>query len=268
MGLVFLGVLAAGRADAAKNRYPAPVGYVNDFAGIVDPAYADSITALATELRQKTGSELAVVTLRDLGGETIDPAATALFKEWGVGRSGQDDGVLVLLTLAERKVRIEPGYAVEGVLPDGRCGAIIRRIMGPDLSAGRYGPGLLAGARAVAGAIAAEKGVTITGSIDPPAVGAGGKEAPAWVLLVLFVMMMLFFTGLSRAVSRFGGRGPYRDWRTGRRGPRDPWGGFGGGWGGMGGFGGGFGGGGGGGGGGFGGFGGGRSGGGGASGGF
>lgn len=255
--------VAAGThsALAAEKRFPEPVGYLSDFAGIVDPPSADSITALATELREKTGAELAVVTLRDLGGETIEPVATALFKEWGVGRAGHDDGVLVLLALEERKVRIEPGYGLEGPLPDGRCGAIIRRVMGPDLSAGRYGVGLLAGARAVAGAIAAERGVTITGSLEPPAVGATANEAPGWVLLVVFIMMVLFFSMISRAASRFGGHGTYRDWRMGRRGSNDPWGGFGGGWGGMGGFGGGSGGG-------FGGFGGGRSGGGGASGGF
>ena len=265
LGAILLGGAGAeSTLAAAAKRFPEPVGALSDFAAIVDPASADSIATLATELRQKTGAELAVVTLRDLGGETIDPAATALFKEWGVGRAGHDDGVLVLLALQERKVRIEPGYDLEGPLPDGRCGAIIRRVMGPELSAGRYGPGLLAGARAVAGAIAADKGVTITGMIEPPAAAATGNEAPAWVLLIIFVMMILFLSMISRAASRFGGHGTYRDWRMGRRGSNDPWGGFGGGWGGMGGFGGG----GGGGGGGFGGFGGGRSGGGGASGGF
>jgi len=261
--LALVGAASAGPARAAERPFPEPRGYLSDFAEIVDPASADSIMSLATELREKAGAELAVVTLRELGGETIDPVATALFQQWGVGRQGQDDGVLVLLALAERKVRIEVGYTLEGPLPDGRCGAIVRRVMGPDLSAGRYGAGLLAGARAVAGVIAAERGVTIAGSIAPSGVGRNGKAAPAWVLLVLFAMMLLAVMTVSRAASRFGGHGPYRDWRTGRRGSHDSWGGFGGGGGGMGGFGGG-----GGGGGGFGGFGGGRSGGGGASGGF
>lgn len=261
VGATLLAGSSAGLAHAAERAFPEPLGYLSDFAAVVDAASADSITSLATELREKTGAELAVVTLRDLGGDTIDPVATALFKEWGVGRQGQDDGVLVLLALAERRVRIEPGYGAEGVLPDGLCGAIVRRVMGPDLSAGRYGAGLLAGARAVAGAIAAERGVTITGSIEPPTSGKNGKEAPAWVLLVMFVMMLLFVTAASRAASRFGRPGPYGGGRVGRRGYHDPWGGFGGGMGG-------FGGGGGGGGGGFGGFGGGGSGGGGASGGF
>jgi uncharacterized protein len=257
---------AASLASAAEaRRFPEPTGFLNDFAGVVDPASAATIEAIAQELRGKAGAELAVATLQDLGGETIDPVATALFEEWGVGAKGKDDGVLLLLALAERKVRIEVGYGLEGALPDGRCGAIIRRVMAPDLSAGRYGAGLLAGVRSIAGAIAAERGVTITGSSAPPGRRIRGENAPAAVVLALFVVMLLVFILASRAAARFRGHGPYRDWRTRRRGWDDPWGGFGGGWGGMGGFGGG---GGGGGGGGFGGFGGGRSGGGGASGGF
>jgi uncharacterized protein len=262
-----VGLWAAPAARAADHAYPDPTGYLSDFAEIVDAASADSITSLARELEEKTGAEIAVVTLRDLGGETIDPAATDLFAQWGIGKKGKDDGILVLLALAERKVKIETGYGVEGILPDGKCGAIIRRVMGPDLSAGRYGPGLLAGARAIAGAVAAEHGVTISGSTRPPEGGARGAEAPAWLLLLIFIMVLLLFSTIARTAARMGGMGPYQDWRTRRRGGNDPFGGFGGGWGGMGGFGGG-GSGGGGGGGGFGGFGGGGSGGGGASGGF
>ncbi|HET9951946.1 MAG TPA: TPM domain-containing protein [Candidatus Eisenbacteria bacterium] len=268
--LLLLALLAAPAARAADRPFPEPRGFLSDFAGIVDAASADSITSLGRELEEKAGAEIAVVTLPDLGGETIDPVATALFAQWGIGKKGKDDGVLVLLALEERKVKIETGYGVEGILPDGKCGAIIRRVMGPDLSAGRYGVGLLAGARSIAGAIAADRGVTIAGSTLPPEGGARGAEAPAWVLLLIFLVILVVFTRIAGMAARMGGMGPYRDWRTRRRGGNDPFGGFGGGWGGMGGFGGGGfgGGGGGGGGGGFGGFGGGRSGGGGASGGF
>ncbi|HEU4335388.1 MAG TPA: TPM domain-containing protein [Candidatus Eisenbacteria bacterium] len=236
---------------------------MNDFADVIDQSSADSMTLLATELREKSGAEMAVVTLPDLGGETIDPVAEALFRQWGIGRKGEDDGDLILLAVAELRVRIETGYGLEGPLPDGRCGAIIRRVMAPSLAAGRYGEGLLAGARSVAGAVAADRGITITGSTAPPSIDRGGREAPAWVLFVMFLVLLLIFLGMSR-LTRAVLYGPQWDWSG--RGRHDPWGGFGGGWGGMGGFGGG--GGRGGGGGGFGGFGGGRSGGGGASGGF
>ncbi len=267
----FLGALALlallGTGAEAARKWPAPRGHLSDFASIVDPASADSIEALSLELRKKTGSELAVVTLESLEGETIEPAATDLFQAWGIGGEKKDEGVLILLSRAERRVRIEVGYGLEGILPDGRCGGIIRRVMGPDLSAGRYGTGLLRGAEAVAGVIAAERGVTlerrgrgeappIDGGEDPPWVGALGLG----ILLILAVILVTAMIQHERSLR--GGRG-WGDWRTRRRGWNDPWGGFGG----SGSFGG-FGSGGGGGGGGFGGFGGGSSGGGGASGGF
>jgi uncharacterized protein len=242
-------------ASAGAREWPAPTGRLSDFAGVVDPASADSIESLALEVHEKTGAELAVATFPNLGGEEIEPAATELFQAWGVGRKGKDDGVLILLARDERRVRIEVGYGLEGPLPDGRVGGIIRRVMGPDLSADRFGPGLLRGARAVANAIAVERGVTITGTagIEAPADGREGPTPSGFAFLILCVVILLVIGSMRDRMAR----------RS--RGWGGPWGGFGG-------FGGGFGGGLGGGfgggrsGGGFGGFGGGMSGGGGASG--
>jgi len=249
-------LLLPGPAPAAT--WPAPLGYLSDFAGVVDGASADSIRALAGELREKTGAEIALVTERDLGGVPIENATEELFRQWGIGQKGHDDGVLVLLAVAERRVRIEVGYGLDGVLPDARCGFIIRRVMGPDLAADRFGPGLLRGADAIAGVIARDRGVTLA-----PGRGAALPEEPdssghsLLPLLVVFLLVLLFSWILRRMTGGWG------DWR-GRRGWSGPfWGGTG--WGGYGGS---FGGHGGGFGGGFGGFGGGRSGGGGASGGF
>ncbi|HEX7078178.1 MAG TPA: TPM domain-containing protein [Candidatus Eisenbacteria bacterium] len=245
--------LALGAAPAAAREWPAPVGHVNDFARVLDAASADSMESLARELREKCGSELAVVTLPDLGGEEIEPVATDLFAAWGIGRKAENDGVLILLAAEERRVRIEVGYGLEGALPDGRCGGIIRLVMGPDLSADRFGPGLLRGARAVAAVIAQEKGVTLTGVagvVPPPLAGERGGNGSAF--LTLLALAILFIT-----LARVGAMGSRRRFRRG--GFFGPWGGFGG-FGGMGGFGSG------GSGGGFGGFGGGMSGGGGASG--
>lgn len=260
--LLLAACVAAALASGAR-RWPAPRGHLSDFAGIVDAASADSIEALGAELEQRTGAELAVVTLADLGGETIEPVAVDLFQQWGIGKKGKDDGVLILLALAERRVRIEVGYGVEGILPDGRCGAIIRRVMGPDLHVDRFGPGLLRGAEAVAGVIAADRGVTLSRG-SAPNVDAEAHPLRAGMLLVLIVVavVLVFLVANSNRARQIQGLGgPWGGRR--RRGWNDPWGGFGGGLGGLGGFGGG-----GGGGGGFGGFGGGSSGGGGASGGF
>ena len=226
----------------------------------MDAASADSIQSLALELREKTGAELAVATFPNLGGEEIEPAATELFAAWGVGRKGKDDGVLILLALEERRVRIEVGYGLEGPLPDGRVGAIIRRVMGPDLSADRFGPGLLRGARAVANAIAAEHGVAITGAagVEPPSDGGEGMTVTGAAFLIALLVILILIAIVHDRMARQG-RG-WSDWPRRGSGSRDHWGGFGGFGGGLGGFGGGRSGGG------FGGFGGGMSGGGGASG--
>ncbi len=267
LAALLLAAALAWPPPSGAREWPAPKGYLSDFAGIVDPASADSIEALGLELRQKTGAELAVVTVKDLGGETIDPVAVELYKQWGIGQKGKDDGVLILLGLAERRVRIEVGYGLEGILPDGKCGAIIRRIMGPDLHADRFGPGLLRGAEAVAGVIAKDRGVTLERGIAPDADSGDEPSGMGTLLLLLFAVMIPVLIAARIARERqIQGHGGVGRWGSGRRrGWFDPWGGFGGGLGGLGGFGGG---GGGGGGGGFGGFGGGSSGGGGASGGF
>jgi uncharacterized protein len=257
LAILVLGSLAFA-TDSFARAWPKPEGYVSDFARIVDPASRDSIEALARELREKTGAELAVVTLPDLGGEEVEPVAVELLQAWGIGKKGTDEGVLILLASKERRVRIEVGYGLEGILPDGLCGSIIRHVMAPNLAAGRIGQGLLRGAAAVAGVIAKDRGVTITGAVPPGPAEEDGGGRQAVFLAAMF--MALIVSVISRmAFHRRGWTWTGRGWSDGP-GP----GGYGGMFGGFGGMGGGFGGGGGG----FGGFGGGRSGGGGASGGF
>jgi len=258
LAILLSGSLAAPGASSART-WPQPKGYVSDFAGLVDEASRDSTEAIAGELREKTGAELAVVTLPDLGGEEIDPVAVDLFHAWGIGKKGKDEGALILLAVKERRVRIEVGYGLEGILPDGLCGSIIRRVMAPELTQGHTGTGLLRGAAAVAGVIAKDRGVTITGAIGiPEEDGDERGNRNSVFLIALFAAFVLS--------ALFRSRSPRRGWRNrggwwGGGGP----GGDGGMLGGFGGMGGGFGGGGGG---GFGGFGGGSSGGGGASGGY
>jgi uncharacterized protein len=273
LAVVLLASAVTFTATPAHARdWPQPTGHLNDAANVIAPAYRDSIEALAREVREKTGSQIAVLVVPELGGEQIDAAAEQVYRQWGIGTRQKDDGVLVLLAVAERRVRIEVGYGLEGILPDGRAGAIIRNVMGPDLRQDRFGPGLLRGTEAVAGLIADEAGVTLErrGTVVAPPLQSGARSSPAGVLglILFFLFIMVVVSAIASRRRRTRGWG---DWRTRRRrGWYDPWGGFGGGLGGLGGFGGLGGGGGGlgGGGGGFGGFGGGRSGGGGASGGF
>jgi uncharacterized protein len=229
------------------------------------------MTAIARQLVAKTRAEIAIVTVGSLGAQTVDQAAEDLFRTWRIG-SAKDEGVLILLARDERRVRIEVGYGLEGIIPDGRAGSIIREVMGPDLRANRFGTGLLRGVEAIAAIIAVDRGIRLDGVVGRVAVPPLQHRTPGFVEDFLETILWYIFAFLLVRVLLFRQFRRWGEWRRGkRRGWYDPWSGFGGGTGGMGSFGGLGGsrsGGRGGSGGGFGGFGGGRSGGAGASGGF
>jgi uncharacterized protein len=143
--LVLLSLPAAAQAPL-----PAPQGRVNDFAQVLDASTTAQLNALAAEVEQRTTAELAVVVVRTTAPMTPKEYVTALFNYWGVGKRGSDNGVMVLLALAERRVEIETGYGVESILPDGPAGEIIRTAMTPAFAHDRWGDGLVAGTQRVA----------------------------------------------------------------------------------------------------------------------
>lgn len=241
-----------------------PTGYVMDLAGVIKPETKTQLEALCLELQQKTGAQLAIVTVKSLDGNEIQPYANDLFKQFGVGGKKADNGVLLLMAPNDRKYWTEVGYGLEPVINDARAGDA-GRAMVPFLRQGDYSSGIAAAAWQLAKYIADDKGVTLTGRPQFRQVQQQHQQASGGIWLWLIMAGILFMILASRGGPSTGGRGgiggsgwwigPVIGTMAGRRG---------GGWGGSGG---GFGGGGwGGGGGGFGGFGGGSSGGGGAGG--
>ena len=259
--LLFFGVSAAFADDINKI---SPTGFVTDLAGVIPSATRERLESLSTELQQKTGAQLAIVTVRSLDGRPVEDYAVDLFKHLGVGAKKDNTGVLLLLAPNDRKYRIEVGYGLEPIINDARAGDA-GRAMVPFLRQNDYGSAVEIAAWQLAKYIADDKGVTLSG--NPPARHAantsrqrGSPINPFIVLFMLFIIFRIFGSLISRGT---GGRGGMSGcwWLLpfllsgGGGGYR---GGGGSSWGGGGGFGGG--------GGGFGGFGGGSSGGGGASG--
>ena len=146
---------AAGPAAPPPAAFPELTRVVNDFAGIVDEATARAMDATSRELQRETGAVVVVATLR-----TCAPAADilacsmAVFENHGkgIGQRGKDNGVLLLLALDDRKVRITTGYGMERVIPDARALEIVNEMM-PSLRAGRYGEGLRRGVDRIAAEI-------------------------------------------------------------------------------------------------------------------
>ena len=119
--------------------------FVSNPDGILKPEYVQQMNVLIDSLRSKTGAEIAVAAVTSIGQADYNMFANELFKAWGVGAKNKDNGVLILFVLDIRKVKIEVGYGVEGVLTDAACKDIIEENMIPEFKAGNYDAGLVAG---------------------------------------------------------------------------------------------------------------------------
>ena len=108
---ILLMLLLAGSLEAQK--LPDPVGFVNDFAGVIDSSSSAEMEAIARALQQKTGAEIAVVVVETVGDEHYTEYANKLFEKWGIGQKGKDNGILIFQTVRERNFRIEVGYGLE-----------------------------------------------------------------------------------------------------------------------------------------------------------
>jgi len=188
----------------AAEKYPAPRGAVNDFANVIDPADAARMEALAREVLQKTGTAVVVATV-DTVGENGDYNlyANGLYQAWGIGRKGEDKGVLIFLTVKERKIRIETGYGVEGILPDGLVGEILDKYVIPLLKEGNYGQALYNGMYACSVYIAKDAGVQLSGSPAPYRTRARAENKGInifGIIIFLIVAALLLGTRTGRSM--------------------------------------------------------------------
>jgi uncharacterized protein len=250
LALVLSAPLIAAGDQGQVEGLPELAAPVNDFAGVIDARSKSEIEALIRTVQGATTDVIVVATVKTFKpyGD-MQSYAVKMFENHGkgIGVKGKDNGVLILLALDDRQVRIEPGYGLEGFITDGFAGETSRAMV-PSFQQGNYGAGLLLGTTRVAQRIAEGRNVDLGLAREQPQRrqrGSGGFPIGFWVVLAIIILNMMG-RGKRRRRRWHSGVGPFG-------------GGFGGGFGGhRGGFGGGgFGGGG------FGGFGGGRSGGGG-----
>ncbi len=192
-------------AAFSEAAFPSPQGAVNDFAGVIPAQYRTRMESLAREVLEKTGASVVVAVIPALGEEDLNDYANRLYSAWGIGKKGQDKGVLILLAVKERKLRIETGYGVEGILPDGLTGEIMDKYMIPHLGQGEYGMGLYNGLFAVSTVIAKDAGVQLTGrpgaaASRRSAPSAGKSLSPLTIVLIVAVIAVLMLTPQGRAM--------------------------------------------------------------------
>lgn len=216
---------------------------VNDFAHVIDAASAQELDSLIRSLQQATGDVVVVATV-----ETVEPYAdireyaVKMFENHGrgIGEKGRDNGLLILVAIKQREVRVEVGYELEAFITDGFSGQTSRQDMAPAFARGEFGEGLVAGTSRIIGRIAEARNVTLQGVRPRPRRRDGDGPGGGAVVGLLALFLVLNVLGrLGRRRGRHGRWGRRGGWYSGV-GPFG--GGFGGGGFGGGGFGGGFGG--------------------------
>ncbi|MBI2159157.1 MAG: TPM domain-containing protein [Candidatus Rokubacteria bacterium] len=178
---------------------------MNDYAGLLARAERERLEANLAERERATGAQMAIAIFRALEGESLEDVADRLFQQWRLGRKGLDNGVLLVVFVNDRKLRLEVGYGLEAAIPDAAAGGIIREAITPRFRERRWAAGLEAAVDAVYARIASPKG-------DPERLR---KEAESWrraqkasedsarLYLILFLALFALIVGsLAWEVSR------------------------------------------------------------------
>ncbi len=206
---------AAARADTdALLKRLAPRGFVNDYAGVLSRREAGSLESTLRGVKAATGAELVLVTLPSLEGGAIDDVAVRLYERWGIGVKGRDNGALLLAAMDDRRVRIEVGYGLEGVLTDGGAGRILDRAVLPAFREGRYAEGLTGGMQALVAAVAGEEAALPAQAAKPSRRPSRGLSLLHILLLIILVPVFLrnpwlFLLLLSGGRGGYGGGGGF-----------------------------------------------------------
>ncbi|WP_313597815.1 TPM domain-containing protein [Pseudomonas sp.] len=155
IGLALWLLACAGAAQAALT-LPALTGRVVDNAQMIDPAVRAQLTQQLQALEQTRGAQIVVVTVPDLQGVPIEDFGYQLGRQWGIGQKGKDNGALLIVARDERKLRIEVGYGLEGVLTDAQSWVIINQVIAPKFKAGNYSQGISDGVAAMVQVVGGE----------------------------------------------------------------------------------------------------------------
>jgi uncharacterized protein len=193
---------------------PQPTDYVSDYAHVLSPEAIARLDRICTQLdHSAANAQVAVVTIHTLDGADAAEYANQLEDKWKMGRKGTDRGLLVFLAVDDHKYRIEPGYGLEGILPDGKVGDI-GRAMVPYLRASDYDSAITEAVGEVAQVIAADAKVTL--DEQPVAEQQPARPHINVGKIILVIILLIFFGGFSLirfllTLGLFGGwgRGPW-----------------------------------------------------------
>lgn len=181
-------LLLAAAALAAEPVFPALTGRVVDDAGVLSAGTRSRLDASLAQHEQQTGQQLVVVTLPSLQGYTIEDFGYQLGRRWGIGQKGRDNGALLIIAPKERKVRIEVGYGLEGMLTDAQSRIIIEQVILPQFRRGDLDAGVRDGTAAILRVLG---GAPLDGAVRHARTVENAP--PPWVFFVFLALFIAFF---------------------------------------------------------------------------
>jgi len=193
--------------------FPRLNGRVNDYAGILSSHEEINLENLLADLENRTTAQFVILTIPDLQGTTIEDYSIRLTeqKEWKIGQKGVDNGVILLISMKEKKLRIEVGYGLEGSLTDLKCSYIIRELIVPYFKKGDFFKGILNGATTISGIISKET------DISPEELKRfkkrGKRDKPGTFIFIMFLLIFFILPAIFRGRGR--GRGSSIFWGGG-----------------------------------------------------
>ena len=207
--IIFLVLLCRiGLAQSLPAR-PDPPRLVNDFADVLSDEEELALEKKLVSFEDSTSTQVAVITIRSLEGYTVEEIAHKFLRDWGVGQKEKNNGVVILSAIEDRKVNIQTGLGMEGVLPDMICKRIITRHIVPAYKQKNYFEGLDKATDSI---------ISISANEYSDDAGEGDADASVWVILLIMIGIFLFVSAMARRGQRNGtilSRRGYTGWDGG-----------------------------------------------------
>ncbi|MEH7492712.1 TPM domain-containing protein, partial [Neobacillus niacini] len=197
--------LFQGGAYAEDIKMPAPIGdiYAQDFAKVLTPEEIAEIRSLGRTIEDRTTAQISVLTVDSIGENSIEEFANTAFRQYGIGNETQNNGVLLVIAVSDRLIRIEVGYGLEGRLPDGKIGRILDQHAIPYLQNGQQNKAILETYKVLANEVLAEYGqeggMQATERQAQQTTTGKGLGIPSWLLILIIIVVVFldfkFFGG-------------------------------------------------------------------------
>jgi len=199
--LLLAGLCLASASQALE--VPPLTGRVNDYAKLLSPSVRDHLETSLNNFEQAESTQIVVLTIPSLEGDNLEAFSIRVAEKWRVGQKGRDNGAILLVSKADRKIRIEVGYGLEGALTDLVAGRIIRDRIAPEFKAGRFDQGITDGVTAIMEVV---KGEYAPDASPGPAGKKSDSRGLSLIPLIFFALLVARVGSVNRVLGAvFGG---------------------------------------------------------------